>query len=482
MEGPLREMNSVIKHYKRIIAIAGVVTLFVMQAFVVLPVVTGASDASAETAGDTLEVRVQYSMERGDKVRTKATFSKEELKSMGFDTLYYSNLTAAGGIMRLVAKGPLIADIIKAAGIDTNSVEYVAFRTKDGRGTHKRYSETYYMTTHLQATRWYYPYLHLHYVHNDDMSITPTEGALDDRVPVPAILAIESGSTKYNKYEITEKDLSTKESYRFCLGQTNMQVGVDSVDDDISSSDSAKYIFGMDVVLSGYPPIDGVDISASRKAAKIGSQIRLTANVTGGGLKYENSDLEWTSSNAAIAEVDLNGVVTIKGEGEVTITATAANGISATVVLNGDNNAADEKTDDGKDDNSDKQKKDKDKDTDKKDSGKNSGNSGTDSAKPNSNAKIENKDVKEKETKTVSKTEELKTISVKEITLSAEVEQPSSVQVDVNTPSTDAEALAAAEEYDTGTVAGSAGVALAACIGGVVFRIRRFHIDIGSRK
>lgn len=46
--------------------------------------------------------------------------------------------------------------------------------------------------------------------------------------------------------------------------------------------------------------------------------------------------------------------------------------------------------------------------------------------------------------------------------------------------SADAEALEAAEEFSAKTVAASAAVAAAACCGGIVFRIRRYHLDMGK--
>ena len=46
--------------------------------------------------------------------------------------------------------------------------------------------------------------------------------------------------------------------------------------------------------------------------------------------------------------------------------------------------------------------------------------------------------------------------------------------------SADAETLEAAEEFSPKTVAASAAVAAAACCGGIVFRVRRYYLDMGK--
>ena len=46
-----------------------------------------------------------------------------------------------------------------------------------------------------------------------------------------------------------------------------------------------------------------------------------------------NKTLTWVSNNPQVAEVDQNGVVTAKAEGEATITATSVNGKKAIAII-----------------------------------------------------------------------------------------------------------------------------------------------------
>ena len=119
-------MAQLIDRHKRILAILCTVLIAAAQVILIWP------DVSFGEAGESLEVRVQYFGERGDKLRTKATFTKAELEAMGADTYCYSNVTDVGTVMVMKAYGPQVTSILDAAGIDIGSVQNVTFRTTDG--------------------------------------------------------------------------------------------------------------------------------------------------------------------------------------------------------------------------------------------------------------------------------------------------------------------------------------------------------------
>ena len=87
-------------------------------------------------------------------------------------------------------------------------------------------------------------------------------------------------------------------------------------------------IFGMPAVDNS---IVSIEFDAESKTGYIGDEITLAPVVT--PVDYVDT-LTWTSSNEAVATVDQDGKVTIKGEGEAIITVTARN-VSASIKIQG---------------------------------------------------------------------------------------------------------------------------------------------------
>ena len=101
---------------KRLLAAFCAVLIAAAQCILLWPAV--AEETFGETAGETLSVRVQYFGERGDMIREKARFTRDELEDLGAQTWYYSNVTSVGTVMSMAAYGPEVLAIIEAAGID----------------------------------------------------------------------------------------------------------------------------------------------------------------------------------------------------------------------------------------------------------------------------------------------------------------------------------------------------------------------------
>ena len=450
----------------RIIAIGCAVLIALLQVVFVMPSFTHA----AATAGEQLEVRVQYDAEPGDKIRTKTVFNNSELEAIGAHNKRFSNITRVGTIMHSAAYCVELDKIIAAAGIDLGSVKSFTFRATDG------YTITFLGNDYIGASGWYYPELCRH-AHRFDTggyedAVRLDKGALDggtdDSRPS---LALTSYSLKGSTLDPSYDKMSDGTSYRFFTGQTDLsylryedEEGNEAFDltteNDITAWDSIKYVYGLDVVLWGSPALDGISLSIASSDIKVGSKKQIQVTFEGADADIFNaSDVTWSSSDESIATVDANGVVTVKKAGEVIITA-KVKGHSASVVLNGkakdkskDGNAGDkEKTADGKS-------------VVKKNTG----------IKPLTNKKTSGSNKPEESRKQI--------IMAREITLGEEikpepVEQTGAVQVSAS----DSQALEAVEQYDKRTVAASSAAALLACCGGAVFRIRRFRADMGLHK
>ena len=415
----------------RICAILCLTVFFACQVVFVLP-----DKVYGETAGADLTIRVQYLGEREEKIRTKAVFSRSELEAMGASTYNYSNVTRVGTVMSIVARGPELLTIIERAGIDLNSIDYITFRTTDGEGEHSRYTRNFYVGTHMTATRYFYPYLTENYERGEDgLSLTPLKGSLNKAVRVPSILALEYYSTKSPGVTPEASQMTTANSYRFCLGQTPLKEEQATTPGyeggDVSAMESAVDIFGIDVTLLG-SPVKGISLDLSDTTIKVGSQKKISAVIQGdelfeGDYGFDTSDLTWSSSDPSIATVDENGVITVKKQGAVTITATAPNGMTASITINGDKATSEE-------------------------------------------VKATDKKTKEKK---------VKTLVVKEVNIGGLIsDEISQEELNRQQMAEDAQALGAAEESSAKAkvIAGALGVQ--ACAFGVVLRIRKYFMEV----
>lgn len=468
-------MNWAIKRYcKRIFACCCVTVLVLLQFVFVVPVMHAGAEPKA---GSELEVRVQYEGERSGKIRTAAVFSNHDLESMGAHNQMFSNITRVGTVMHSAAYGVDLENIITAAGIDLGSVKSFTFRATDG------YTISFYGDDYLGATGWYYPELsrmsNRVSTGNGDGVLQMKEGALDGGVlEESSLLAIKSYSRKGSNIDPKYDQMTTEESYRFFTGQTDLsylryededgnEAFLPTTENDITAWDSVKYIYGIDVVLKGAPPLDGISLDLLGDNMKVGSQAQVQVTFEGDTLGiFDISDVTWSSSDESIATVDENGIVTILQEKEVTITAEAG-GQNAYVVINSGKKGAGNKSQTGQDNKTDVKAEDS-KDTVK---AKTTKSESINSTKAKTNAK-ENQKTDNKSKK--------HTIIAREISIGDEVKLEPVESEAAASVNSNAQALEEAEDYDRKIVAGSAAAAILACSGGAVFRIRRFRIDLGQ--
>lgn len=477
------EMTSNINRYgKRIIAVCCVVLIVLLQFVFVVP-------ASAKaTAGEDFEVRVQYEGERGGKIRTVAVYSNSDLEAMGAHNQLFSNITRVGAVMHSAAYCIELKRIIEAAGIDLGSVKSFTFRTNDG------YTMTY-NDDYLGSSGWYYPQLSSLSdrvdTGNEEGVVQMKPGALDDSIPQSnAVLAIKSYSLEESNIVPSYDEMTADNAYRFFTGQTDLsylkyedkdgnEAFHPTTKDDITAWDSAKNIYGIDIVLKGSSPLDGISLDVIGDDMKVGSQVQVKVTFEGDAFgMFSSSDVSWSSSDESIATVDGNGVVTIQSEGEVTITAEAA-GHTASVTINveeGEASVEDEtQTDnDQKDDQDDTEQKDNEKDNPDKVTAT------TEATEPTKTKQRAYKKPDHKEEQKADKDNKKKVLIAKEVSIGKEIKpEPEKAEAAVSVKS-DAQALEEVEAYDKRVVTGSAAAAILACGGGAVFRLRRFQIDLGK--
>lgn len=435
---------------RRVAAVLCAAAVAALQCLALWPAL--AENAYAETPGEILSVRVQYFGERGDMIREKARFTREELEAMGAQTWYYSNVTRVGTVMSMAAYGPEVMSIIEASGIDPGSISNITFRTTDG------YTRNFTVESHLSGGRFFYPNLSSLYETNEDSeTLTPLEGALEGGYEVPAILALTFGATKAPGVEAETISQGTKETYRFCMGQTPLTEGQPTRPGqdggDVSSMDSVHSIYGMDVTLKG-SPVSGIGIDPIDSDLKIGSVTKVTIRVEGDELFAEDytkalGKLTWSSSDPAIASVDQKGNVTILKEGTATITVKAENGMTASVTINGSGKAAENNREPA---------------------------ATTRATAPEKPPQQTVSTARERQETTASSAPEAENpkVHIRELSLGEEIKEDPEQTSQQHAISDDTSALKEQEPYAPGTAAGAASVAAVAFGAGGVHRLRRF--------
>jgi hypothetical protein len=102
------------------------------------------------------------------------------------------------------------------------------------------------------------------------------------------------------------------------------QVTATSVPDDMSASASVR------VACTDPGPVASVTVTPESVALEVGESVQLSAELKdANGLLLSDRATEWATSNAGVASVDGDGLVTGRGEGSATITA-SSEGVSGT--------------------------------------------------------------------------------------------------------------------------------------------------------
>lgn len=404
----------------------GIVKLFSVTLCALLMLTIGLSISTPQAFAGTssLKVTVKYA---GLESREKVTFSSSELLGIGSQTILYTNLTDVGTVRRILGKGPSAAAVIKAAGIDTGSVSRVRLVGND--------ASREFSLGELSSSAYSYPNLPGNYDRDSyTKTITPLPGSLSGGKTVTPILAVYSADVIDPNQPLSESDLNTTDAIRYCLGQKGLREGVQTSKSDVTSYASLKNLEEMEITLSG-SPVKGINLSVTSNKIKKGESGKATATISGDSLfkdawGFSEKDLVWSTSNEKIGTVK-NGKINVLGDGEFTITVKSPDGkYEASVVING-------------------------KDPEIKGTGTGTGQGSG----------------KEK-----SKTNEPKMIKVREVSVGDKI-VPEDIDTGEAGGAANQQSLVEEDPLSKGAMAAAIAVALSACGGGVVFRIRKYHID-----
>lgn len=437
---------------KWIAAVICALVLVLGQAVFVVPV---SAQETSGIPGEVLSVRIQYAGEREDKIREKVSFTADELQSMGAAVYRYTNVTDVGTVLQIVAVGPPLLNVIEAADIDINSIKMITFKTTDG------YSRNFDVGKHLTSARYYYPNLPKNYERDSDaQTLVPLEGSLADAQQVPSILALKSESTKNPNRVLSDEEMDLDEAFRFCLGQTPLQEGLETIPGydggDVNAMDSAQFIYGMDITLYG-SPVKGIHLDIDETNLKVGSEKKISAVIDGDELfadefGFTADNLTWSSSAPDIVSVSEDGTITVLKEGTAVITATAPNGMTASVTINASKDA--------------EENEDPPVNSDPQAPGNDDGNGSGTGQDGNDDKKSDKK------------TETVAGIVVKEVTLEEVVPEDPGSDAGRKEMAADATALDEAEQTNPVTVFLSGYTALLAAGFGAVFRVRRYFKEV----
>ena len=269
-------------------------------------------------AADTLTVKVGYF---GGPYYEKHVFTLDELWSMD---LVYADYTFIDNMPSVVIDhvvGVRLADVMDAAGIDLNSIQYFYFYTKDK--TDSYYSHPYTKASLIDTPRYCFYSLPDNF---DDETGLGNEYSASYGEPVETLLALADDWTRTIAGATFGSDylnLNTNTRFRLVFGQTDT--------DTRNATESAKWIHEIVVELGGAPTLT---LDASVLEGEVGSVLRTEAFVTGDATVLANSPIVWSSSDDSIASVDESGNITVHSEGTAVITAETA-GVSASVTVNG---------------------------------------------------------------------------------------------------------------------------------------------------
>lgn len=226
---------------------------------------TGTEDTETESAVqkpveeegltvDSLTITVGY---YGGPYQVKKVFTLDELYDMGTLEQAYTYIDNMPAVVLESAKGIRLTEILKAAGVDINSVESLHFYCSDVKNSWYQSINKEYL---IDTIRYYYPKLQESW----DYDLGEAgQGAADDAVNVETIIALEDNWLRF----ATKPDfghLTEKSRFRLVFGQTDTTTR--------NAYRSARWIHTIEVMLGGKPPEDTV--KKTKPAPEVGSKYR----------------------------------------------------------------------------------------------------------------------------------------------------------------------------------------------------------------
>jgi uncharacterized protein YjdB len=211
-------------------------------------------------------------------------------------------------------QGVLLSDILSSIGISLDKVHSFSFYTEDVPSIVGAY--TTFTEPKLYETEYCYPNL----TNSNNYQVvngvfTPNDpDASSGAIQVYPMIALEDHWKRF----------ATTPDFADMNGDTQFRLVYGEADDTThDASTSAKWVFEIDVTLSG-TPVTGVTLDKSSDAIAPGATDQLTATVAPSNAT--NPSVTWTSSNPSVATVSSSGLVTAVASGTATIAATTQDG------------------------------------------------------------------------------------------------------------------------------------------------------------
>ena len=299
--------------------------------WVAQPGTAGADPFHASGPATSLTFRVGYS---GGTFTTAKVFTDNDFA--GAVQQGYSFMDSMPSPGMEAAKGVPLTNLLSKAGIDFNKVDSFKFYVTDVPDVpYKTLTKSF-----LYSPLFYYPNI-MKCWNTDTQSFTDANGndtiseAVYGAIQVYPMMCISDNWVRGAMApDFSRLDKSNK--YRLVIGQPYN----DPV--TISAPNIAKWVYQIDVVLSGKAPdtipVSGVALNKTSANIGLGGSEQLTATITPD--KATNQSVTWSSSNTAVATVSNTGLVKAVAKGEAKITATTADGgFTATCVVTVNNNS-----------------------------------------------------------------------------------------------------------------------------------------------
>ena len=290
----------------------------------------GYTDRSSASAVDKLTIKIGYFGWPTSEYVEKAVFKASDLYDMGPVNSYYTYWDGSKRVAIDSSFGVPLTTIIDAAGIDQSSISNLDFWTADsGNGAFTSFPWKQLIGT----KRYYFADLASYFHYNDSGKVEcDTDEAWKHARRVQPMMALEENWTWY---EIGTEDatgtdnLGTANRFRLNFGQADPM--------EKRTFNSAKMVHTIYVMFSGTPKLTS---SESNIEGKVGSdhQLKVTAAAADEALeKVVQDNIEWSSSDTRIVDVDDDGYLTFNSEGTATIYATSGGGTKKfTVTVTGD--------------------------------------------------------------------------------------------------------------------------------------------------
>ena len=280
-------------------------------------------------AVDELTIKIgYYGWPTSDYVE-KAVFSASDLYDMGAYDEFYSYWDGSKRVAIDSSYGVPISTILDAAGIDQSSIANLDFWTADsGNGAFTSFTWKQLLGT----KRYYFQDLATFFYYDEEGNLCCDEDeAWNYAQRVEPMMALEENWTWYElgTADATGTDnLGTANRFRLNFGQTSPT--------EKRTFNSAKMVHTIYVMFSGTPQLTSDETNID---AKVGSehQLRITAAAVDEALEdVIQSNIEWSSSDTSVVEVDDMGNLTFKKKGTATIYATSGGATRTFTITVGD--------------------------------------------------------------------------------------------------------------------------------------------------